>query len=83
MSTRYSQVVPREPAKPTKDDAVLPILDAQARLIEAHEGILRTTDHDAIDGLLADAMRKIASARSANRDMQRDLLGLVTIASTG
>lgn len=83
MSTRYSQVVAREPAKPTKDDAVLPILDAQARCIEAHEAILRTTDHDEIDNLMAEAMRKLATARSANRELQRHVLGLVTIASTG
>lgn len=67
----------------TKDAVVLPLLDAQARLIEAHEVKVSTDDHDEIDGLLAEAMRKLATARSANRDVQRKKLGLVTIAETG
>jgi hypothetical protein len=62
---------------------VRPLLDAQTRVVEAIEGSLVSDDHDEVDGLLADAMRKIASARSANREAQRKRLGLVTIAEVG
>ncbi len=80
MSTRYSKVSP-EPAATSA--VLLPLLDAQARIIEATEGTLRSNDHDDVDGLLAEAMRRIAAARSANREAQRKHLGLVTIAETG
>lgn len=72
------------PGRPPECDAVtLPAYDAMARIIEACEGATCTSDHDEIDGLFAEAMRKIASARSANRELQRRKLGLVTIAETG
>ncbi len=83
MSTRYSKVSPKA-AEPAATSAVLlPLLDAQARIVEAAEGTLRTHDHDEVDGLLAEAMRKLATARAANREAQRKHLGLVTIAETG
>ena len=66
-------------APPTPQDAVLQLIDAQARIIESTEALLRSSDHEEIDGLLGDAMRKIAAARSVNRDLNRKKQGLPTI----
>lgn len=68
---------------PSTSDLVQPIFDAQTRLIEAAESALRSNDSEEFDMLLAEATRKIASARSAGRELQRVKLGLVTIAETG
>ncbi len=82
-NTRYSEVTPRKPAEPGQQ-AVLALLDAQTRLTESIEGLVASSrvEFDAVDGLLGDAMRKIASARAAIQEAKRKKLGLVTIAET-
>lgn len=67
---------------PDSTSVVIPLLDAQTRLIEAVEAAVRHRDYEETDTLLRDAMTRIASARSANREAQRAHLGLVTIAET-
>lgn len=81
---RYSQTVPRTPAEPG-EQATLALLDAQTCIVESLEGLVRSSrvEFDEVDGRLGDAMRKIATARSAIQELKRKKLGLVTIASTG
>lgn len=74
-----------KPKAPTLMAAVLPLLDAQTRVVEAHEQLVRfdNIEFDYVDGALRDAMQRIASARSAVQELKRQKLGLVTIAETG
>jgi len=83
-ATRYSKVAPK-PADTIPPVAMLPLLDAQTCLVEAMEELVRfnSIEFDQVDSRLADAMRKIASARSVVQELKRKKLGLVTIAEVG
>ena len=85
MSTRYSQVTNRKATDGTPAAAALPLIEAQTFLIEGVEQLIRwdDVDHDQVDSLLADAMRRIAKTRAAVLDMKRAKLGHTTIASVG
>jgi hypothetical protein len=80
---RYSEIVARKPDEPGQQ-ATLALLDAQTCIVESIENLVRSgrVEYDEVDGRLGDAMRKLASARSAIQEMKRKKLGLVTIAET-
>ena len=85
MSPRHSQVAAASTAQQSASAAALPLLEAQTFLTEGIEHLIRwhDVDHNQVDALLGDAMRRIAKARSAVLELKRAKDGHPTIASVG